>query len=81
MTYTKLVDQRGRSTFERSPAFSWLRPRSGTGAASLIREHRDLYVQALAELQAMDENDTLSYFQIMGECSPPSRLVAGQSGH
>lgn len=28
---------------------------------------RDLYVQALAALQAVNENDTLSYFQIMGE--------------
>lgn len=28
--------------------------------------HRHLYVQALAELQAVDESDELSYFQIMG---------------
>lgn len=27
---------------------------------------RDLYVQALAELQAVDEGDELSYFKIMG---------------
>lgn len=28
---------------------------------------RDIYVQALAEFQAVDESDELSYFRIMGE--------------
>lgn len=29
---------------------------------------RDLYVQALAAFQEVDESDELSYFGIMGEC-------------
>lgn len=46
-----------------------MKPRLGTAATSLTYRLRDLYIQALAELQAVNENDALSYFQIMGECS------------
>lgn len=39
--------------------------------ADLSAVSRDLYVLALAELQAVDESDELSYFQIMGAESLP----------
>lgn len=55
------------------PRGKWLNPPPFPGKLALISLsdlHRDLYVQALAELQAVDENDTLSYFQIMGQISP-----------
>lgn len=64
------------STETAVPRGKWLNPPSIPGKlssralTSLSDLHRDLYVQALAELQAVDENDPLSYFQIMGELSP-----------
>lgn len=41
-----------------------------------LNASRDLYVQALASLQAVDESDDLSYFSIMGECLPQAVLAS-----